>query len=239
MADGVTSLRPSADVSVGFVLEPAESTAGYLLINEESPDGSTTCLQHTFNSEDTSSFSESSTFKFACVDAQLLSCRIKSAKLYVAYGMAQLGSQVATLTNFRVDAMIAVDGVVSKTYSVTGTDGNGFIDLQYASYFADITDVLVNKSLSSDYTVTLTLICDNCETYRTEDTQVKTYTTNTKSITTAWIEVEYTTDIGVHHKANGAWVAATAAYRKVNGAWSEITEDECKAILSSNLIKKS
>ena len=53
------------------------------------------------------------------------------------------------------------------------------------------------------------------------------------------VEIEYTTDIGVHHKANGAWVAATAAYRKVNGAWSEISEDECKAILSSNLIKKA
>ena len=45
-------------------------------------------------------------------------------------------------------------------------------------------------------------------------------------------------DFNIHTKQNGTWLQAQAAYQKQNGVWVEITEDECKSILQSNLICK-
>ena len=52
------------------------------------------------------------------------------------------------------------------------------------------------------------------------------------------LDVETVTDIGIHHKVNGTWKAATAAYKKTNGVWAEITADECKAYLASSFVTK-
>lgn len=181
-------LRPSADISINHSLYPADSTAAYLLIGEEEPDGASTYISHTFVADDTSTYSKSSSFRFSCANLPQ-TYRIKSAKIiYINYSV--LG-YAATLTNYRVTATISVDGSETKIY-VTSTynpDGDYYAD----GCYADITDIIKNKSLSSNITVTLTQECDDCETYTyTGDNKGNIdYTTAEKRITTAWIEVEY------------------------------------------------
>ena len=239
MAGGVTYLRPSADVSIQHTLYPTDSAAAYILINEAEPDEASTLLEHIFVAGDTSTYAKSSSFKFSCTDALHPNSKIISAKLYIRHGNDSVSSTDATLTNYRVGATVNIDSDVSKTYALE--DSLMFDSLNYTTNYTDITDIAKNKPVSANFTITLTQLCDNCEVYTTTGANYseKEYTEAGRAITTAWVEVEYTTDIGVHRKINGEWKAATAAYRKVNGAWSEISEEECKTVLSSNLIKKA
>ena len=45
MATGTIILRPSGDISVGHILYPEGSTAAYLLLNEETADGTSTYIK--------------------------------------------------------------------------------------------------------------------------------------------------------------------------------------------------
>jgi hypothetical protein len=52
------------------------------------------------------------------------------------------------------------------------------------------------------------------------------------------LDCEYEAGLNIHHKVNGTWKQAQAAYQKQNGVWVEITEDECKNLLASSLCDK-
>ena len=59
-------------------------------------------------------------------------------------------------------------------------------------------------------------------------------------VTQIYLEAVYAErqSLGVYHKDTGTWKQVYSAYKKQNGTWVEISEEECKAILSTSLITK-
>lgn len=182
-------LRPSADISINHKLDSDTGIKdAYLLISEEVPDGISTSLRHEFLAGDTSTYSKSSSFKFSCENLPQ-KYRVKSAKLFVCHTGNDLIANSALLTNYRVEATISINESAEQICVVgtqrTTTDKNVF----YRDYL-DVTDFIKGKSLSSDFTVTLTQKCDDC-TETTPEDSTKTTSNSWSCITTAWIEVEY------------------------------------------------
>ena len=68
----------------------------------------------------------------------------------------------------------------------------------------------------------------------------KSGSTASAYITQAYLEIIYedALSIGVSHKVDGEWKQAQSAYQKQNSVWVEITEDECKNLLSNSLCGK-
>ena len=213
MATGTFILRPSADISVGHTLYPSDSTAAYLLINEETDDGSSTYI--------TSNSSSGLTSKFA-LSGNIPSELAKVTNIKVVHVSSNAASNYTSIINYSLE----IDGT-----KVSVSDSFSPSDTSYIVYEKNITDTtFLNKLNSSgafsDLTLTITSSCASNKSYKVNTTQV-------------YLEVTYNTaDIGVHKKINGSWVAATQAYQKTNGAWTEITADECKAILQNSLCKR-
>lgn len=218
MGTGKFYLRPSADISVGHTLHPADSTAGYLLINEETADNGSTyiCLNHSGKSSSASS-QFMLTGNVPTGDITITGIKLKHVSM----------CSTTNLSTRNVECSIDASGVVVTTSTSVSTT--------YTLYEHDITDASFIDVFNSDNFPSVTL---------TINTVGATSTSKSASIDTTQVYLEISYDdglsdnIGVHTKVNGAWVAATKAYRKLNGVWTEITADECKQILSSSLCRK-
>ena len=227
-------LRPSQDITVNHKKYPEDSPSAYVLINEEVPDDTSTYLGHVITTKE-STWSCSSSFSFRYVNTPEKRRRVKNAIIVVKEGFTAAVSLRPLISNYRVKAKIK-NGAITKEYVVDTRRypiGNEF---QMFTVYADITDIIKDNAYTDYIEVTLTQICDSCEEKQTSDG--KYATTESRAITTAWIEVEFEDLIGVHEKNNGTYKAATATYKKINGAWLEISEDECKEILKNNDIRR-
>lgn len=226
MAAGVIYLRPSADISVGHVKTPEDSTSAYLLINEEVSDGATTHIDVQGKGENktgtaTSQFSMSGNLpenpKYTVTGAK---CCISAA----------LGADAQT-TGYSVTATFTINGA---TYTAV-LDSSMTTD--YLLFELDMPEVVfaINEYVSQQgafpsVTVSVTSVAITTSSGSAQ----KTYTV--LMVSQIYLELSYDaqTDIGVHMKIGGEWKAATQAYRKVDGAWVEITADECKTILQNS-----
>ena len=187
-------LRPSADISVGHLLYPQDSTNAYSLINEEVPDSSTYISHDVVAGEFTTN---TSSFKMSGVrpqDARL----IIDACLHIKKNeIAQASEQVTVTINgqsFILD---------SKNLIFSGNNceftSQPFVDAM--------------KSYNESTEVVFTI-----ETTSTAESDVKLV--YDYQLYTAYIEVTYGN--GVARKVNGDWKNSYDVYQKVNGIWEQI-----------------
>ena len=100
-------LRPSADVSVGHSLYPADSTAAYLLVNEEISDGSSTYIRSTHSDK---SNMTSAASQFALSSAKpIKSGRVTSANLVCV-------ANYSGTTNNLLRVTLTIDGEIFGEY---------------------------------------------------------------------------------------------------------------------------
>lgn len=224
MASGILYLRPSADISVGHILYPAGSTAAYLLINEEVSDNNATYIR-----SDTGEFSAPVTSKFV-----LSNSNQPSAKKYIVTAVILNIDPYCSSTDAGTaynELDLEIDGVSM------GFKHSSEPSKETVIYFDDAI-AAINEFLAVNGTlppINLTVISHGgANTDTTKNTNISI------GITQAYLAVYYDeiTDIGIHHKVNGTWLGATAAYQKQSGAWTEITAEEAKTILQNSFCTK-
>ncbi len=151
-------LYPSSDINVGHT-KSATNSSGYALVNEVTPDDSSSYLGHSLG---TSSSTRTSTFKCTPNDASIGKVIIRSAKINVRYEFytANTSSQTATIT-----PSISINGEsssVDSAFTTTTTTGEGTYSTQvfnitnlsgtgitYSSF--DAANIQVTVSTSGSY----------------------------------------------------------------------------------------
>ena len=210
-------LRPSADISIEHGLYPAESTSAYSLINEEINDGSATYISHTFDANDATTWSKTSSFVFSASQNMPSSdlYKIKQAFFYTDEG-TNVELTAATLENYCIEVTIRID----DNNVITIDNVNGGV------YFTNLINI---SSFPQSVSVTVTTKCDSC-------TAGSKSSTTTRLLTQLYIEIVYETHI--RRKVNDVigWRVADIVYQKINNTWTQI--DNYYEPLQSKLIAK-
>lgn len=224
MATGVFYLRPSADISVEHTLHPSDSTAAYLLINEEVSDENSTYI---VAESDHFARTVTSVFKMA---GTVPNEKIKVTNISVGVSSKSYTGNVGSHT-----CEITINGVSSISQFQPGaTLGSEFKTSSLSC--DDLLDVvntyIATNGIGGFPDVIATIMSDFPDYESPKGTYPGVY------VSQVYMEVTYTTDfaLNIHRKMDGAWKQAQSAYQKTNGAWTEISEDECKSILQNSFI---
>lgn len=220
MATGTLILRPSADISVEHFLYPANSDVpAYQRINEEVSDGESLYIR-------TNSIGgiEIATSKFKLSNTTQLN------KSFIITSVSIMGDPIGTGTEktAKNEFRLEINGVETESFlAETGKD----IDISVS--VPGVIDS-INEYVATHETL------PNINIIITSYIVPSNKSSSDSGVSQIYVAMGYEeiTDIGIHKKINGTWVAATAAYQKVNGAWVEITEDEAKSILQSSFCTK-
>ena len=234
MATNTIVFRPSADIYVNHIKFPTASTTAFNLINEEVSDGAATYIRGKRSEVGDFTPILSSSFKLNSKD-------IISMNKFIITDVHVAGECYHFDND---DIMLYEDGAYIHIYlNINGNEV--FKDIEY-----DI------KNLKFDYQIAEAIVSLNNYialynklpelTFRIETKSVsKSGETKTQydtpGLTQIYFTIMYEEMIGLNifSKSNGTWKQATKAYQKQNGMWTEITEEEAKTILASNIIVKS
>lgn len=231
MATGTFYLRPSADISLGHPVYPDTLGAGYLAISEEVSDGSSTYIGV---DQATTDSAYTSIFKLSLNEIPEIINILSATFIYNGYvnGISTVGNSTEAYCYCTVK--------INEQQIFTGYEnsGSGSYDSLTLADMPDLVSVLnshiKNFGIENIPEVTIEI-----------STEVENARTDSKGKASSYVsqiaialECEYAEGLNINHKVNGEWKAATAAYQKQNGAWVEITEDECKSILSGSFITK-
>lgn len=236
MATGTFILRPSADVSVADY-RPTTLSAAYLAINEETADDDSTYL---YNQQDTATY----TFELAGSTPNG-KIKITDIKVFCRYYIDETLQTSGGVNDGTVKVNVIFGDIDLQAISVAGNSEDTSIDavwLTSESSGFDSENTLkdaINSWISENESFpTLQLYVETYAEYK--EGENKPSTNAVTYVTQVYLELTYEeiTGLNIHRKVNGAWVQAQSAYQKQNGAWVEITEDECKEILQSSLVKK-
>lgn len=230
MATGTFYLRPSADISLGHPVYPDTLGAGYLAINEEVSDDSSTYIgvyQVTTDSAYTS------VFKLSLNEIPEIINILSATFIFNGYvkGYEVEGNN----TNAYCYCTVKINE--QQIFTGYTTAGQHNEDSLTDADMPDLVSVLNNHIKNSgienipDVTIEISTEVENAGSGK------QAASSYVSQIAIA-LECEYAEGLNINHKVNGEWKAATAAYQKQNGAWIEITEDECKSILSGSFITK-
>lgn len=223
-------LRPSADVSIGHTLYPSESTSAYLLINEEVSDEYSTYIiagNEQGDGEATSIFKMSANIdipkKIKFVDGAVI-MSVSNSNAYSSTFYCAL-----SLTVDGVTASIPSKDLTTRNYTSFVTTSINLLDFDNIENFFDTINNYINKySQFPDI---------QCSYYTRSDFNDSTKVNGVNALTSQLcIELEYITLMDIHAKTNNIWTQATGACKKVDGTWINMTEDECKTYIKSNLV---
>lgn len=226
MATGIFYLRPSADISLGHKVYPDTLTAGYLAISEEVSDGTSTYL----TTSNTDSLIGPSTFGFSGNKPE--GCdSITNFTLVVDYF---LSISQGTFVSKEVSGIIYFGETEIAEYSCSSSVSSmDILSVSLVDVTSSINEYIKNNGSFPDIRASVEFAGD-------VDSNDSGKSTHNHYLTQMYIVVEFETDgLNIYHKANGAWTQAQAAYQKQNGVWVEITEDECKNILSGSFCTKT
>ena len=148
----VVYLRPSADISVGHSLNPADSTSAYMLVNEEVDDNTATYIYTTLPSGDGI---ESGTSKFELPYDKVLKANSITSGRIVATFMTSYVNQLVRRTD------LIINGVEYNCPIVGEVDGS------LGACEFDITDCLaiINANLTSEGKLPSLSICVGASGY--------------------------------------------------------------------------
>lgn len=231
MAGGTIILRPSADIYVdGLKKMPADSSTYFNLVNEEVCDVSSTYVYlknaSTGEEEGTYQFAVSN---FAAVPINKFKITGIKACIYIWGGPAYEQYQIS----LRFDEIFVGTTKTSlesshesklRTHDMNQSPSYGLFIDHLNNY------IIQNGLLPNDITGLITL---NSNVDTTQKIGSET------CVSQIYFEFDYEEiTSSLFDKVGGAYKAATAAYRKVGGAWSEIPEDEAKATIKNNTIRR-
>lgn len=225
MANGIIYLRPSADVEINHQEASGNSTEFgdfYTLINEEVSDEATTYI---ISSKTQSSHDVASIFEMSGITPNN-KFNITKATIYISAWCATSSDNTVIEAHSRGNVVV---GENTASFSISFADFGSFGE--WLELYCDIDDLVQIINDYIEINGTFPAITLEYSTGNTLENNSKSLSVGTSQI---YIELEYSTDIGVHIKSKGTWLSATQAFQKVNGAWVEITEDECKSILQGN-----
>ena len=178
---GSICLRPSADISVGHILYPSNSTSAYLLINEEVSDGSSTYIVSAVSSErSTYGYANPtvSTFKLSNIE-QLPSRRYIITSVNII-GATYTTSQTGTFKN---ELTLVVNGVSIST--VVETKQKVDFDHSVPDAIGLINEYLMTTGALPDINITI-------RSYSIENTDSKGSTTESVSgVTQVYVILGY------------------------------------------------
>ena len=217
MAINSIYLRPVKDISVGHTLYPTSSTDGYLLIDDETQDASSTYLGSSAADANTTSTLTSS-FMLSGNIPVYEKINIRDAKIvYRIYANSYC-------SNCSMSFTVSVNGLSFTSSSISVAT--------YTNYDAENTDItfgsedvvnVINNYLASnggsfpEITISFT-------TSHTGSSKGA----GTLNITQLYVELIY--DICTNRKISGQWKNALVGYQKVNGEWTKINNS--RSILS-------
>lgn len=225
-------LRPSADISLGHPVYPETLGAGYLAISEEISDGTSTYIGVTSAPDSALTFASNFAMSPVSLGDQKVAKILTATLRYDGY--VYVGNDGTAYCNCSVkvsndDAFSASD---KEQKTATGGQGGRTNTLSNAD-MPDVANSITSHLVASGELPSVTAYIEN---YTDKDNGTKYVRQSYVSQLAIELICEFPpTDIGIYHKTNGAWLAATAAYRKRNGAWVEITADECKSVLVNSL----
>lgn len=247
MATGKIYLRPSADVSIGHPIYPTTLTAGYLAINEEVSDSSSTYIG--VASDTNTTFEYASTFKLS-QDAIGRITKVNSAEFFIDYGLGSAASSTTDSGSYKgcflaFDVFVSGENVGSAIGYNRGKSGGNDMDFIYngvtlssglfdghftsQSMVTALNDYISRNGAGvlPDMSVTLKNGVD--KTGGSKDVEYS-YTTQFY----VELDCEYIPEIA--RKVEGEWKTAKKFYRKINRVWKRITADEAKQLIQSNTV---
>lgn len=225
MAEGIITLRPSADIYVEHIKNPVNSSTAFNLINEEVPDGGTTYIRGWDIDIDLYSNQPIVTSEF-----ELSAVELYPQKRIVVTDVHVLGQAYVYSTNGE-DEYNHIYLKINNTevfVKLTTNDKNPF-DYQLSEAIVLLNDYISQYNRLPDMSFKYETVSD-------------LYLNNAKSkdcipgLTQIYFTISYTEELNIFSKSNGTWKPATAAYRKQNGTWVNIMEEEAQTILSSKLV---
>lgn len=239
MATGTFYLRPSADVSFGeidpndvdFTMDmgdwkkyPSDLAAYYLAVNEETCDEDATYLEMSATSVDSVHYYNNVTF--------LLDGNVPTGKFKVDSVVIKVWGYIGeeTSSGFATFWALYDDNVMRLGSSMSFGGTPGFREITLYDLAGAINDYIELNGSMPNLKLKMNMDTTAGSSKAPKDALFR--------VSQVFLEIEYTTGYSINHKVNGEWKATTAAYQKQNGAWVEITEDECKSILSGSFITK-
>lgn len=232
-ATGTFYLRPSADISLTHPVVPDTLGAGYLAINEVVSDGAATYIG-VDEITDGTGFDYTSTFKMS-LDCEYKIKSILSAK-FIFNGTVSGGSTVTQgASNIaHCECIVTLNGenVFSGERYEQGGDGKASDTLSNAD-MPNFVSVLNNFFNTNNVGNMPDIVININNSLAVNGGKGGTSYVSQVAIE---IECEYISGLNIHHKIDCVWKQVQAAYQKQNGSWVEITEDECKSIMSNAVV---
>ena len=223
--------RPSADIEVGHAI-PNGFSGIYELLDEEVTDDSFTEICE----EDDTSTSSTVLVKVPIKKAAIQQIRLVSRMCVTEEGDAR----------GEVEFYISVNdsgGIPFGTYQSAGYLPTAWVEGEYYTFESVIpSDAEVYKDIESYYKINKTMPPLEIRIVTTGDSS-NGYggdKTGSAHVSQVYLEIVYEniTNIGIFDKIQSDHKAATAAYKKVGGTWTEISEDEAKATIKNNTIRR-
>ena len=223
--------KPSADVIVGHEI-PDGFSAIYELLNEEVADDDYTEI---------SSKGEDPKSSIVLVNLSVEKAKISQIRLNsrIYIDVNYIGSRI-TFRIYVGEKYYEIEQYADRPMGIN--DNVWYIDEYYSFESVISKNALIIKEINSYYRANGTMPPIYIEII----TDGQYYEGNSGSkltipkVSQVYLDVVYLTitDIGLFNKVGDAYKAATAAYRKAGGAWSEISEDEAKATIKNNTIRR-
>lgn len=214
-------IRPSADIYLGH--EVVNSEYGYLAISEQIADGGTTYIHSSSLSISRFETKFDSTYSKKTV--------LTNAKICVHadnYGDLNTGES----KNVFVNIFLGETSITDEHFNFASNDYKlGWVTVEKQS--ETLLNALKNYLDINGKLPDLTLELSSrgySGGYKEESLDV--------AISQVYIEIECATSESIFLKKDSKYTNARRAYNKANGTWSEIPEDEAKAILTSNTIRR-
>ena len=154
---GTLTLRPSADISVEHTLTPSNSTAAYLLINEELADYSSTYIYSDAETEGGASVSK---FKLAVSGQALAKSFVVTSVNIVGHTYSYFWGDGTHKNEFRLE----ING--TETASVTDTSARSPFDFSVSDAIALINEAVATSGALPDINIIIT-------SYRLADPRIR------------------------------------------------------------------
>lgn len=230
MAVNSTKIKPCADISGKHSLFPADSTAAYLLVNEDVCDEDATYICHGTDDYSTTDINFDSAFKLTLSDMSLR-YKLVSASVSLVVGKSYTASSG---DGGHISCVVKMNGT---EYLLETIAANSSLNNTYYTYSVDIDDTSFvtnfnnylrtnNKSPEIELYISTELVAAGNGT--------KGYAVDQIHISQIYMTLVY--DLGAHRKIGDNWTRIKEAYRKQNGGWVEIDKDEFKSIIQSNFL---
>lgn len=219
-------LRPNSDISGG-------SGTDYLKISETKADNEETTIG--VDSAETEQ-NESITYVFGLEELQVKKINVKSVKIVYCYYLSNSTSANASASG--TISLTCIEDLIMSLYLIEDTS-NEYLTKEYYADSSTL-DILQNHINENGFMLPpLQLGIELKASYSVNEGMAQEKS-GSIYVTQAYVEIEYEELLnnGIFDKVGGVYKATMSAYRKVNGAWSEISEDEAKATIKNNTIRR-